>query len=189
MRIKFGLIATLALSIMLVACNEGQAPKIGVVDLNRLMRDSVLGKAGLKFIESQQTELQAQLDAIQDRLEKNPADEAAMQELQKVYSASQQRMQAEGQNVVGLLFDSIQKELNTYREKNGYLLLIRAEAVDSYDPSLDVTNAIMGEVDKLKLEFKPVSQQPGQDTPAEAQAEEAVPTEKPTEKPKEAPKN
>lgn len=169
MSLRFKLIIVLAMSALLLACNEGQGQKIGVVDLNRLMRDSVPGKAGLKFIENQQTELQGKLDSIQEKLEKNPADEAAMQELQKVYAASQQRIQAEGQNVVTQLFDSIQKTLNAYREKNGYSVLMRAEALDSYDPSLDVTNAVMADVDKLKIDFKPAAPQ------AEPQAQEAAP--------------
>lgn len=148
----------ICMSGMLAACNDGQSgQRIGVVDLNRLMRDSAPGKAGLKFIEEQQSQLQARLDDIQDRLEKNPKDEKAAQELQRVYATSQQQIQAEGQNVVGMLFDSIQKALNSYRNKNGYAMLIRAEALDSYDPSLDVTNAVMEEVNKLQLEFRPLA--------------------------------
>ena len=37
-----------------------------------------------------------------------------MQELQRVYAVSQQRMQAEQQNVVNILFDTIQRTLNDY---------------------------------------------------------------------------
>lgn len=167
----------------LTACNEsgsGQR-KIGVVDLNRLMRDSAPGKEGLKFIEARQTKLQSGLDAIQARLEKNPEDQAALQELQKVYAASQQQMQADGQNVVGALFDAIQSALNSYRERNGYAVLIRAEALDSFDPALDVTSAVMAEVDKLKIDFKAapapeapaVKDEPGEDkAPAEAKTAE-----------------
>ncbi len=164
------LVVALALALMLVACNDGQTPKMGVVDMNRLMRDSVPGKAGLKFIESQQKELQSALDAIQDRLEKNPNDENAVQELQKLYSASQQKIQAEGQAVVTKLFDSIQGALDSYRKNNGYLMLVRLEALDSFDPSLDVTNAVMAEVDKLKIEFAPLpnSAEPAVGAPAEA---------------------
>ncbi len=144
----------------LAACNNGQdggQAKIGVVDLNRLMRESAPGKAGLKFIEAQQTKLQRELDDIQAKLEKNPEDQAAMQELQKVYATSQQKMQAEGQNVVGSLYDAIQACLNNFRAQRGYALLIRAEALDSFDPSLDVTNDLLAEVDKLEIDFKPTT--------------------------------
>lgn len=151
----------LALCGLATACNDNSAsqPKIGVVDLNKLMRDSVPGKEGIKFIEAQQSKLQKELDAIQDKLEKNPEDQAAMQELQSVYATSQQQMQADGQSVVGTLFDAIQEQLNAYREKNGYAMLIRAEALDSFDPKLDITSSIMEQIDKLKIEFKPAPPQ------------------------------
>lgn len=165
------LLIALALCGLMTACNDTNAsqPKIGVVDLNRIMRDSVPGKEGIKFIEAQQATLQKELNAIQEKLEKNPEDQAAMQELQKVYATSQQQMQAEGQNVVGTLFDAIQAALDRFREKNGYALLIRAEALDSFDQSLDVTNAIMAEVDNLKVDFKSV---PAREEPAAPAASE-----------------
>lgn len=178
MRIVTGWILMLALCGLLAACNDmgGSSPKMAVVDLNRLMRESEPGKAGLKFIETQQTELQSKLDEIQDRLEKNPSDEKAVQELQRVYATSQQRIQAEGQNVVGQLFDAIQKTLNAYREKNGYAMLIRTEALDSYDPGLDVTGAVMVEVNKLQLDFKPLPDaEPDKVTDAPAPSEKAAP--------------
>lgn len=157
-----------ALGLALISCDGvSSGPKIGVVDMNRLMRESAPGKAGLKFIETHQTELQAKLDAIQDKLEKKPNDEAAVQDLQKVYAESQQKIQSEGQAVVTKLFDAIQKELDAYRKNNGYAMLVRLEALDSFDPSLDVTNAVMAEVDKLKLDFAPAA------APAEEMAPQA----------------
>lgn len=161
----------LALALLLTACdgeqgaNIGAAGKIGVVDVNRLMRDSVPGKAGLKYIESQQTELQSALDALQDKLEKNPKDNAAAEELQKTYISSQQKIQSEGQAVLAKLLEAIQVVLDEYRQKNGYMMLIRIEALDSYDKSIDITNAIMSEVDKIKMEFEPA--RPAADTSAE----------------------
>lgn len=184
MRSKIAIFLLLTFSLLLCACEQSQGQKNGVVDLNRLMRDSAPGKAGLAFIEAQQKELQTKLDSLQDKLEKNPADEAAMQELQTVYAASQQRIQAEGQHVVTLLFDAIQNVLNNFREKNGYAMLIRAEALDAYDPGLDVTNAVMAEVDKLKIDFQPVT--PKDATPA-AQTNPDSSAQKPAETPQEKP--
>lgn len=157
MRVFSAIASVLALCGLLAACDTGTSEKIGVVDMNRLMRESVPGKAGLKYIEAQQAELQAKLDAVQDRLEKNPGDEGAAQELQKLYAESQQRIQSEGQNVVTKLLDAIQKSLDVWRAQHGYAMLIRLEALDSFDAALDVTNAIMSDIDKLKLDFNPPS--------------------------------
>lgn len=179
MRMFFVLPAALLLALSLLACQEqsGQPaqPKIAVVDMARLMRDSVPGKDGVKFIESMQTDMQKKLDEIQDRLEKNPQDEEAMRELQRVYSSSQQRMQAEGQNVVNILLDAVQRVLNSYRESQGYDIIVGTDALAAFNPKIDVTEAVMAEVDKQKITFKPLpenalpSQALGEDAPAKAE--------------------
>ncbi len=117
MQMRLTLPLLLLLGFFIVACEaqeQSSKTSIAVVDMARVMRDSTPGKEGVKFLESRQTALQGQLDAIQDKLEKNPEDEKAMQELQRVYAVSQQRMQAEQQNVVNILFDTIQRTLNDY---------------------------------------------------------------------------
>ena len=99
--------------------------------------------------------MQDKLNAIQARLEKDPKDEAAQKELQSVYMTAQQRMQAEQQNVVNLLYDTIQRVLNTYREQQGYDVIISAE-VAAFNPKADVTTAVIAEVNKQKIDFKPL---------------------------------
>lgn len=148
------------LSFMLLACQQTEnaaQPKLAVVDMARIMRDSEPGKAGVKFLEGLQTEMQGKLNEIQARLEKDPQDEAAQKELQSVYMASQQRMQAEQQNVVNLLYDAVQRTVNAYREQKGYDVILSTEGAASFNPKVDVTTALITEVNKQKLDFKPVA--------------------------------
>lgn len=137
--------------------SQNGSPKMAVVDLGRLMRDSAPGKEGLKFIESLQKEMQAQLDVLQDKLEKNPQDEAVMQDLQKLYGLSQQRIQTEGQNVASQILDVVQRCLNNFLEKNGYDIIVGTEALAAYNTKIDVTNQVLAEIDKQKIEFKPIT--------------------------------
>lgn len=158
---RFRIILPLLMGLLvLTGCQQQESKasqtKIAIVDVARVMRDCDPGKEGVKFLESRQAEMQKQLDEIQGRLEKNPEDQKAMQDLQRVYGAAQQRMQAEQQNVVNVLFDSVQRVLNSYREAQGYDLILGADAVTSYKPSADITAAIITEVNKQKIEFKPV---------------------------------
>lgn len=173
MRNYFILPLLVLLGLTLLACQEqsGQSsqPKIAVVDMARLLRDSVPGKDGVKFIEGLQSKMQTDLDAIQDKIEKNPQDEAAMRDLQRVYATSQQRMQAEGQNVVNILMDTVQRVLNAYRASKDYDVIIGADATATFNPAIDVTNEVMAEVDKQKIEFKPL---PENAVPAPAEAEQ-----------------
>ena len=143
----------------------GSAPKLAVVDMQRVMRDSEPARAGVKFLEALHAGMQEKIQAIEARLEKNPQDEEAQKELQTVYMTSQQRMQAEQQNVVTLLYDAIQRVMNAYREQNGYELILNAEVTAAFSPALDVTSAVIAEVNKQKMEFKPLTREAA--TPAE----------------------
>lgn len=178
---RFALPLLLAASLAVAACQqqESSSPgvKIAVADVARLMRDSVPGKEGIKFLESRQQELQKELEDIQARLDKNPADEEAMKDLQRVYASSQQRIQAEGQNVAALLFDALQRILDSYLEKNGYDVILSQDTLASYSKKIDITNAVMAELDKQKIDFKPlpdaapaVEAAPAQPQNADAQA-------------------
>ncbi|MDR3357540.1 MAG: OmpH family outer membrane protein [Desulfovibrio sp.] len=135
----------------------GSAPKFAVVDMQRLMRDSEPARAGVKFLETLHAGMQEKIQTIESRLEKNPQDEEAQKALQTVYMTSQQRMQAEQQNVVTLLYDAIQRVMNAYREQNGYELILNAEVVAAFSPALDITTAVIAEVNKQKIEFKPLT--------------------------------
>ena len=159
MRIRFIMPLALLLSMMLFACQQADnnaQPKMAVVDMARVMRDSELGKAGVKFLESLQGDMQTKLNDIQQRLEANPKDAEAQKELQAVYMSAQQRMQVEQQNVVNLLYDAIQRVINTYRTEKGYAVIISTEAVAAFDSKSDVTNEVLELVNKQKLDFKSV---------------------------------
>lgn len=187
MRIRFIMPLALLLSFMLFACQQADnnaQPKVAVVDMARVMRDSELGKAGVKFLESLQGDMQTKLNDIQQRLEANPKDLEAQKEMQAVYMSAQQRMQVEQQNVVNLLYDTIQRVINTYRTEKGYALIISTEAAAAYDSKSDVTNEVLELVNKQKLEFKPVSPE----APAAPEAAAAPKTEAPKEDAAKAPK-
>lgn len=179
MRIRFTLLLLLIFGVGCLACqaeaNQQPQPRIGVVDGERLMRDSAPGRDAMKFVEAQQNAVQEQLAALQDKLEKNPEDEAAQKEFQKVYTASIQKLQTEAQNAANLVQDAIKRTLNAWREKNGYDMLVYSELMASYAPAVDVTKAVLDELDKQKIEFKPVAAQPAPSAPA-AQTPEAEKT-------------
>lgn len=187
----------LALGLLLGACQDPSAQpggqKIAVVDFERLMRDSVPGKEAQKFIDGRQAEAQAQLSAVQEKLEKAPDDQALQQEFQKVYATAMQRLQTEAQNAANIIQDAIKNVMNAYREKNGYDVIVYSETLASYSPQADITSAIMAEVDKKKVEFKPLPQPtPPEAAPAPAaapKASEATSAPKPAGEPAKAPEN
>ena len=178
----------LLLSLMLIACQQGEGTsqsKLAVVDMTRIMRDSEAGKAGVKHLEALQADMQEQLNAIQGRLEKNGSDADAQKELQTVYMMSQQRMQVEQQNVVNVLYDTMQRIINAYRADKGYALIISSEAAASFDPKADVTNDIIAAMDKQKIDFKSAAET--EKAPEAEAGKDAAQDQKPVEEAAEKP--
>ena len=188
MRIRYFMPLALLLSLMLIACQQGEGTsqsKLAVVDMTRIMRDSEAGKAGVKHLEALQADMQEQLNAIQGRLEKNGSDADAQKELQTVYMMSQQRMQVEQQNVVNVLYDTMQRIINAYRADKGYALIISSEAAASFDSKADVTNDIIAAMDKQKIDFKSAAET--EKAPEAEAGKDAAQDQKPVEEAAEKP--
>lgn len=171
MRIRFLVLSLLVLCLAVSGCQQTQEPavKVGVVDMNRLLRDSEPGKEASRFLEGMQKEIQQQIDDVQARLGKDPENEALQRELQAIYMGGQQRINAEQQNVVSQLLDLTQRLVNNYRKANGLSVVLGTDVAVAYDPVLDVTNALLDEMNKQKVNFVSVSN-PQPEAPAAAAA-------------------
>lgn len=159
MRIRFVAVPLLLLSLLCAACQQGEeksGPSFAVVDIVRVMRDSEPGKAGIKYLESMQADIQKQLDDIQAGLEKEPDNEDLQKQLQIVYMNAQQQMGEEQQNVLSQLQNVTKRVMDEFRKARGYDVLFSAETLSSYDEKLDVTNALLEEMNKQKMTFVPL---------------------------------
>ena len=180
MRIRFLVLSLLVLCLAVSGCQQPQEPavKVGVVDMNRLLRDSEPGKEASRFLEGMQKEIQQQIDDVQARLGKDPENEALQRELQAIYMGGQQRIN--------------QRLVNNYRKANGLSVVLGTDVAVAYDPALDVTNALLDEMNKQKVNFVSVSnpqpeapaaaEAPAAEAPAKA-AQDTKAAEKPAEKP------
>lgn len=130
------------------------AAKFCATDYAALMRDSAVGKEGAKAIENLQASLQRDLDALQEKVEKNPQDQKLMQEFQQSYSLIQQRLQNDAQNVASQIMQFIDGQLESYRKSKGYEAIIALEAVYAYNPAMDRTSEIIAWLDSQKDSFK-----------------------------------
>lgn len=171
MPIRLLILSLLVLCLAVSGCQQTQEPavKVGVVDMNRLLRDSEPGKEASRFLEGMQKEIQQQIDDVQARLCKDPENENLQRELQAIYMGGQQRINAEQQNVVSQLLDLTQRLVNNYRKANGLSVVLGTDVAVAYDPALDVTNALLDEMNKQKVNFVSVSN-PQPEAPAAADA-------------------
>ncbi len=183
---RFVLLPLLALCLMLGACLPDSQSKddIAVVDLGRLVRDSEPGKQAQTFLENIQEDFNNRLLAQQKKVQDNPDDKKAMQELETMYVSMQQRMQTEEQNVSNNLLEHVLQTVKTFREEKKFKAILRSEAVVDYDDVLDVTGLVLDEINKLTIEFKPVTSDqptipatmaPAADDTDDAAAAEAAP--------------
>lgn len=181
MRIRFVALPLLLLfALAFAGCQQTEPgkPAVAVVDMSRLLTESEPGKAGMAFLEGLQSDMQNKLNAIQERLEKNDKDEDAQRELQMSYMTFQTRMGKEQQNVAGQLYDMLQKVFGEYRAAHGYQVIISREVVASFDAKVDVTDAVLAEVNKQKMTFIPLEQDdaaPAAEKPAAPAADKAAP--------------
>lgn len=147
----------------LTACDNSQPNNAGAnfcaTDYAILMRDSAVGKEGAKVIENLQLSMQKELDALQEKVEKNPQEQAVMQEFQQSYSLIQQRLQNEAQNVANQIMQFIDSQLEIYRKSKGYEAIFALEALYAHSPGIDKTTEIIAWLDSQKSSFKLAIQQ------------------------------
>ena len=135
---------------------DSSAPNVAVVDSTRVFKESEPGKAGIKHLESLHESMQAELNTLQQALQDKPKDETLQQTLQEKYMVYQQRISAEQQHVINTLNEAIQKALDVCRVQQKLALIVGTDVVLSYGPAADVTAAVIQEVNKTKVEFKPI---------------------------------
>ena len=135
---------------------DSSAPSVAVVDSARVFKESEPGKAGIKHLESLHESMQAELNSLQQELQAKPNDEALQQKLQEKYMVYQQRINAEQQQVINTLNEAIQKALDACRVQRNVAMIVGTDVVLSYGPAVDITAAVISEVNKTKVEFKPI---------------------------------
>ena len=166
---------------------DSSAPAVAVVDSARVFKESEPGKTGIKHLESLHESMQAELNALQQALQDKPNDEKLQQKLQEKYMVYQQRISAEQQQVINTLNEAIQKALDACRVQLKLALIVGTDVVLSYGPAADITGAVITEVNKTTVEFKPIEPEasaPAQPAPV---APQAAPAQKATQAAPKAP--
>jgi len=154
---------------------DSPAPSVAVVDSARVFKESEPGKAGIKHLENLHESMQAELVALQQELQETPNDETLQQKLQVKYMVYQQRISVEQQQVINILNEAIQKALDACRAQQNLALIVGTDVVLAYGPAADITNAVIQEVNKTTVAFKPIEPETEEATTSDdAQAEPAT---------------
>jgi len=150
------------LSVPALAAEDG---KIGVVDLQRCMRESVEGERILNELKEKKESLQKQLDKKQDELvelkkdlekqsmmlsmdakeDKEKEFERKRREFQYFYKDLREEMKEAEAEAREKMLDELQEVVTAYREQQSYLLILeyRSGGIMGYDKSIDITDEII----------------------------------------------
>lgn len=160
------LVLLMALALLAFGCN---GKKVAIVNTDMVYQKSAASEKGTEYIKGVTTELEAELRSLEANMEKAKDKKAAQEEMQQALTAIQQRFNAEQQQVVNALTEAYKTALENCRAKFKYDIIVSSELALSHDPAIDVTEKVMEEMNKLPIEFKPVTPD---ETPAENSAEQ-----------------
>ncbi len=129
------------------------APAVVSVDMQRIMAESVPGKAASAHLEEVRKVLQKGFDDLRKAHEKDPESER-----NKIYadglSVLNRQMEVERQSAMRAVNAVVVDEIEKWRKKNGVMLVIPRSVVITGDfDKADYTNTILSAVNKRKVKF------------------------------------
>ena len=133
------------------------AERLAVVDVDRILRESAPGKAAEAHLEQVRGILQKGMDEFRE-LYKGKEDTAEAQaELRQAQAALERQFAAERLAVQQVLAPHLEKVVRAWFAANAQRTkahaVVPASALFAYSPDMNITDAIMGEMNKEKPTF------------------------------------
>lgn len=139
---------------LLLATLPADAANMAVVDTARVLAESRPGKAGEAHLQKVRGVLQQGLDDLKNAYRGKENTREAQAALQSGYVALERQMAAERQAVLQVLGKALDEAVKEWRTANGkYDIVISRQTLLDSAPSVDVTGAVMKEMDKQKPQF------------------------------------
>lgn len=150
--------------LFLVGCNEEKAPapqepKVAVLNLSVVFQTSKASVAAAEYMTKMESELQSELEKASAGLTKDAEGNVSkddMPKLQKIFGELQQRYNAEQQMVLTRLNTMATETVDEYRKQHNLEVIIRSDQAFSYDPAIDITEAIIKLMDTKQISFEPM---------------------------------
>ena len=131
--------------------------ELAVVDTERVLRESQPGKDGEVHLQKVRDVLQKGMDDLQALYKGKEKSTDAQKAMTEGYMALERQMGAERQAVLNILGQNLTEAVRQWRLANTkYTAVISRQALLDSDKSLDVTSAILLEMNKQKPQFPPL---------------------------------
>ena len=164
-------VLAIAALFLLGGCLQQDGPKIGVVDYNAVYQRSDAVTEAKAYMQKKAESLRTEVNDIQKKVEADNSEEN-QQAFQQAVSNFQSEMGKENQRLETLLTTAVTDVVEQFRKDNGYAVLLRKASVASYDEAADVTEKVIAELNKHKLDIEQSAETAPTEQPA---AEEAAP--------------
>ncbi|WP_243544914.1 OmpH family outer membrane protein [Pseudodesulfovibrio tunisiensis] len=180
------LAALLCLS-LLAGCNQpSESTKVAVIDETAAFQKNKASMSAMEHLQKIGAPLQQEAEAAYKAMQDNQ-NEDTVKAYKEAMSRFQTALNAEQQRVITLLSQEFDRVLEKYRAEKGYALILSKQAVPSFDKTVDITDEIVAEMDKLNIDL---TMPEAPKAAATENAEQAQPeTEATTEAPAETPAN
>ncbi|MHB8067889.1 MAG: OmpH/Skp family outer membrane protein [Desulfobaccales bacterium] len=145
-----------------IACT-GEPPKIGVVDVVRVINDSNEGKKANAevnaLVQAKQATLKKKVEAVEKlkkgleretpKGKKDDFNKAAV-EYQKLVAAADEEVKKKAAELRKVVLDHIRKVLDTIGQEEKFLLILTNENVGYSQKSIDITDKVIKKYDELQ---------------------------------------
>ena len=149
--------------LFLVGCtddsNKAQEPKVAVLNMGLMFQTSKASQAAMEYMTKVEKDLQEELEKAIQSLPKGADGNVAqdsMPQAQKLYAEVQQRYNAEQQMVLTRLNTLATETVDEYRTAHKLDVIIRSDQTFSFNPEIDVTEAVIALMNNKEISFKPM---------------------------------
>lgn len=136
------------------------AQPIAVVDTNIIFEKSDHGQKIIQYFETMQNDGIKQLEGLEKKRKsaEEKKDDKLLQNIESEMQATAYELQTKIQNQQETLFTSVSEKLmqtiDAYRKSHDIDVILQASDTASYDPKVDITNAIMQEFNKVAFDIQ-----------------------------------
>ncbi len=150
MNLRNVLLCILSTSFLLLAsCGND----VAVVNTAKVYQESEAGKQTVAHLTALSQKLQNELVQAENDAQSPEKQNEKMAQLQQKIAAAQQIFNQEQDRVTALLNTKVQKAVIDYREKNNVELIVDHEYTAAYDTKLDITDAIIKELNSTPFDL------------------------------------